>query len=188
MSNPVLTVNTALNGLEIAFPGRPDRDTLDRLKAHGFRWHNQKKLWYAKSTPARKAFAGLICLTDIPAGAGEDVQQPRQSRPDPVNAYGVKVGDIFYTSFGYNMTIVCFYQVTKILGAKKIEIREVYQNIDHSEYGGSEYVVADRDHFRGEPIQKIVQQDRFGGGIYLKVDHSSATPWFGSPVYQNTWD
>lgn len=188
MSNPVLTVNTALNGLEIAFPGRPDRDTLDRLKAHGFRWHNQKKLWYAKSTPARKAFAGLICLTDIPAGVVEDVHQPRQSRPEPVNAYGVKVGDIFYESFGYSMTIVHFYQVTKILGAKKIEIRQICSKVDHSSIGGTDYVIADPNNFCGDPIQKIVQQNRYGGGIYLKIDHSSATPWSGSPVYENRWD
>lgn len=38
---------------------------------------------------------------------------------------GVKVGDIFYTSWGYDQTNVDFYQVVKISGLK-IQVREIW--------------------------------------------------------------
>lgn len=59
-------INEAQNGIEIAFVRKPDRATLDALKAAGYRWHNVKKLWYAKNTPERLALACEICHGDTP--------------------------------------------------------------------------------------------------------------------------
>lgn len=46
-----LTLNQELNGIEVKFDAKPLQATLDELKKLGFRWHKQKKLWYAKNTP-----------------------------------------------------------------------------------------------------------------------------------------
>ena len=67
------TINPTFNGIEITFSGKPDRATLDTLKAAGYRWHNVKKLWYAKQTPERLALAQQI------AGDAQQTQTAPQS-------------------------------------------------------------------------------------------------------------
>lgn len=52
--------NTEQQGLELLFPEKPDRSVIEQLKEQGFRWHNKKKLWFAKETPDRLAFADRI--------------------------------------------------------------------------------------------------------------------------------
>lgn len=52
-----LTINKELNGIEINFDSKPAQAVIDTLKTNGFRWHNVKKLWYAKNTAERLAVA-----------------------------------------------------------------------------------------------------------------------------------
>lgn len=52
--------NQELNGIEISFSEKPDAETRAELKAAGFRWHNVKKLWYAKSTADRLELADRL--------------------------------------------------------------------------------------------------------------------------------
>lgn len=40
--------NEDKNGIEISFPSKPERETLDWLKERGFRWSKFQKIWYAK--------------------------------------------------------------------------------------------------------------------------------------------
>lgn len=54
------TKNEELNGIEITFDGKPAADIRDALKADGFRWHRQKKIWYAKNTAERLELAETI--------------------------------------------------------------------------------------------------------------------------------
>lgn len=49
MTNAIITRNTEKNGIEIAFTAKPAQIVLDTLKNAGYRWHNVKKLWYAKA-------------------------------------------------------------------------------------------------------------------------------------------
>lgn len=61
------TINNDLNGIEISFEKKPNSDTLKALKSRGFRWHNVKKLWYAKQTADRLTFAkSLAGLQEVP--------------------------------------------------------------------------------------------------------------------------
>ena len=43
-----ITENKPLNGIEVTFDKKPSSDVLTTLKDNGFRWHRQKKLWYAE--------------------------------------------------------------------------------------------------------------------------------------------
>lgn len=52
-----VSYNAELNGIEIQFQGKPDAETRDKLKKAGYRWHNGKKLWYARETESRKTLA-----------------------------------------------------------------------------------------------------------------------------------
>lgn len=56
-----MTLNEQFNGVEIFFEEKPDTKVLEQLKANGFRWHNFKKIWYAKRTEKTLTLATSIC-------------------------------------------------------------------------------------------------------------------------------
>lgn len=67
-----ITINNEKNGIEVAFVAKPETDILTALKEAGFRWHRQKKVWYAKKTDERMAFVqgiGDVSSDEIPAAA-----------------------------------------------------------------------------------------------------------------------
>lgn len=63
-----LAINNELNGIEVIFNSKPEKEIIESLKASGFRWHRVKKLWYAKNTAERLALAESIAdkKTDEP--------------------------------------------------------------------------------------------------------------------------
>lgn len=40
--------NSEFNSIEVSFPGKPAQEIIDELKANGFRWARQTKVWYRK--------------------------------------------------------------------------------------------------------------------------------------------
>lgn len=117
-----MQINTEFNGIEITFADRPNAQTRAELKAHGFRWHSVKKLWYAKQSPDRLAFAQTLTgSTDEPLKA-----EPKQDPAKLTNKFGVGVGDIFYASWGYEQTNADFFQVVELVGKTSVRVREVY--------------------------------------------------------------
>ena len=52
-----VNLNQELNGIELSFESKPDKATLDSIKAQGFRWNGRKMVWYAKQTADRLTFA-----------------------------------------------------------------------------------------------------------------------------------
>lgn len=114
-----LTVNKELNGIEIRFDCKPISSTLESLKKSGFRWHRQKNFWYAKQTPERIELAQSI--TD-----GKEIKTvTTKEKAEKKNVFGVKVGDIFSASWGYEQTNNDFFQVIALVGEKSVRVREV---------------------------------------------------------------
>lgn len=114
-----LTLNKELNGIEIKFDCKPISSTLESLKKSGFRWHRQKKFWYAKQTPERIELAQSI--TD-----GKEIKTgTTKEKAEKKNVFGVKVGDIFSASWGYEQTNNDFFQVIALVGEKSVRVREV---------------------------------------------------------------
>ena len=74
MTNAIITRNTEKNGIEITFTTKPAQIVLDTLKSAGYRWHNVKKLWYAKASEKTETAAKAI--TD-----GANVQTTTESTP-----------------------------------------------------------------------------------------------------------
>lgn len=118
-----LTLNQELNGIEVKFESKPATATLDALKKIGFRWHNQKKIWYAKQTKQRLELARAI--TNAEDYAEQIRQEEPKTKAQKVNKYGVKVGDIFSASWGYEQTNNNFFQVIELVGACSVRVREV---------------------------------------------------------------
>lgn len=110
--------NNQFNSLEITFDGIPSQAIREGLKALKFRWHAVKKLWYG--------FAEEETIKSLLDGKSEDTAKATPTTPkkkaEKVNKYGVKVGDIFCSSWGYEQTNVDFYQVIALAGAESVRV------------------------------------------------------------------
>lgn len=123
-----MAINQQFNGIEITFESKPLKSTIDTLKAFGFRWHNMKKLWYAKQTPERMEIAEAITGAESTA-AQIRKEEPKKKPAEKKNKFGVKVGDIFYASWGYEQTNNDFFQVIALVGEQSVRVREVYPKL-----------------------------------------------------------
>lgn len=116
--------NDAFNSIEITFDCKPSATVRDALKALKFRWHSVKKVWYgyADEATARAAIDGKPVKANKPAKATEKT-----------NKFGIKVGDIFHASWGYDQTNNNFFQVVALVGETSVRVREVAPAIIDSE-------------------------------------------------------
>ena len=179
-------INNQFNGIELTFESKPSNEIREAMKNAGFRWHGQKKLWYAKKTDARMALA--LRLSKNSSAAPADPAQA-SAPAEIVSKYGIKVGDILYDVWGYSMTLVEYYKVTKIISPSKIEIVEVGHKQISADRGGGEEVLPDLEMEIRDRLVKQVIKKRHGDGWYVKINDSChLTPWDGRAHYQNTWD
>ena len=116
-----ITANPTFNSIEITFDSKPSDEIREALKALRFRWHKQKGLWYGYATEdeARAAIDGADTVTEA---------KPEKAKATPaaaVNKFGVKVGDFFSASWGYEQTNADFFQVVALVGSSSIRVREV---------------------------------------------------------------
>ena len=139
--NMKVNLNKQLNGIELIFQEKPSTEILTMLKGNGFRWHRQKKLWYAKVTDERKAFVKELqkANTEIISVSNNVSVTPTKvkAKKQPVNKYGVKVGDMFCDIWGYEQTNVDFYQVVDLKGSTTVVLKPVKKNarmIDNMSY------------------------------------------------------
>ena len=130
--NMKVNLNKQLNGIELIFQEKPATEILTMLKGNGFRWHRQKKLWYAKVTDERKAFVKELqkANTEIISVSNNVSVTPTKTKAkkQPVNKYGVKVGDMFCDTWGYGQTNVDFYQVVDLKGSTTVVLKPVKKN------------------------------------------------------------
>jgi hypothetical protein len=95
--------------------------------------------------------------------------------------HAVKIGDIFYASWGYDQTNIDFYEVVAVK-EKAVVIRKVESKVVREERG-ADYVAAVPHRFVGPPLTKIPQ--KAGSSVYLKInDYAHAYPWDGKPKYE----
>lgn len=122
MTTLSITKNNRFNSFEITFSEKPAATVLDLLKANKYRWNPYKKIWYG--------------FNDISALLNPDQTAPKKeasSEKNAVNLAGFVVGDILYSSWGYDQTNIDFYQVVKVT-AKTITVKEISYK---SEYDSS---------------------------------------------------
>ena len=113
-----ITANNQFNSIEISFDSKPSEAIREALKALRFRWHSVRGVWYGYCTEeeARNAIEGT---------ATKAAKKP-EAKAEKVNKYGVKVGDLFYASWGWEQTNVDFFQVVALVGESSVRVREVY--------------------------------------------------------------
>jgi hypothetical protein len=114
-----IKVNEAFKSLEIFFEGKPGKAIREALKVLKFRWNPKKACWYGYADRAEVEKACEGAKVEKAAGT----KAPKKAAK--VNKYGVKVGDYFSISWGYEQTNVDFFQVIALAGESSVRIREV---------------------------------------------------------------
>ena len=182
-----ITENKDLHGIELIFDTKPSSDVLNTLKENGFRWHRQKKLWYAKDTAERRSVLLNLDNGNMPhKTAGQKVK-------DVENIHGVKVGDIYILSFGYSMILYDFFQVVSVR-EKSCRIVEItipctYNDCMSPRFKGELGVTYPRK----ENSQWIKDQKRgdvkrtFADGHLMMRDYWMR-PYDGREVEEDHWD
>lgn len=131
--------NEEKNGIEIYFKVYPLADTKSTMKKNGFRWNPKKACWYAKYSMDTQNIANIIADTsdeeyaDIAKRSGQEIKKvdnkkvskKASAKKEVVNEFGVKVGDVFEMSWGYEQTQSDFFQVVALAGKKSVRIVEV---------------------------------------------------------------
>jgi len=118
-----------------------------------------------KASASVKFGNGYGCI--VPLADIQVVAQTNQKVP--------KVGDLFYSSWGYDQTNIDFYQVTAAISANTIEVRRCgskqtdYQNL-------SGHVKADKGNLQGEPKKHRVLYDMNGNPSFKVASYARAWP------------
>jgi len=96
--------------------------------------------------------------------------------------HGIKVGDIFYASWGYDQTNVDFYQVLRVIGKATVEVQKVQSKTVREDMTAN-YVEAVPNRFvRGSrPMKKRVSPRGT-----IKMDHTYASKWDEKPKYETS--
>jgi len=174
-------------------------------------WSEDKKFWIliainpAKSTgvPRMKIFSDtsirlnrmlapgspmesrLIGMAEKAIG---DVVEKYNYEADPHirrQASAVIVGDIFYSSWGYDQTNVEFYQVVKTT-PKMVALRPIEKKVVNKRGEPSEAVMPEANKFSGPPIRKKLGEYN-GKALVRLTNYSSAYQWDGKPKWQTAW-
>lgn len=104
--------NEEKQGIELYFESIPTFLERKELKENGYKWNNLKKCWYKKENANVKP------------------------KKENVAEHSLKVGDILYSSWGYEQTNNTFFRVEKLVGKTMVTLREVFLGIKDSEATG----------------------------------------------------
>ena len=134
--------NEKLNGIEIYFAVYPLVGTRNTLKKYGYRWNFKKGCWYAKDSEDTQNIANIICemsideykeiaedtgekVSEVKAKADNKSDKPKAKAKEKKNKFGVKVGDVFHMSWGYEQTNNNWFQVVALAGESSVRVVEV---------------------------------------------------------------
>lgn len=134
----IIANNAKYNSREIKFESKPNAETREALKALKMRWNPSRSVWYGFAS--EDAIVAALSVTNV----GEDLPKPAQPlkpykpsksapkagkpaevKPEAVNADGVKVGDLFYDSWGWEETVCDFFQCVAIKSAHTVILKRI---------------------------------------------------------------
>lgn len=195
-----ITANIAHHSNEVAFPGKPSAAVREALKTLHFRWHSVQRVWYGYATPdvIRAALDAAENKQQAPTDqAGDKVKET------PQTLHGVKVGDLFSSSWGYEQTNVDFFQVVALVGARSVRVREVHPQMvieanvsDMSGYRSYKLPEAGemlppiqtpifvKDQERGDLKRLYIGADGKATGFRV-ADYADAHPYHGQTLYES---
>ena len=153
--------------------------------------------WTGKGRPAAVAFHGKAAKPDwhhvFPSEAAREravgqhfegrrlaAARKAERRAEAAKPHTLEVGHVLVASWGYDQTNVNFYQVTRIVRSRMVEVRAIAQ-ADASngrEPWATGKVMPALDHFTGEPLRRLVDGKR----QTVRIDDCrTARVWDGRP-------
>lgn len=114
MSYKIIASDQYTGSNEVYFDAKPPAAVRESLKALRMRWHSKKSCWY-----------GFVSADKIEAAISGNADQVEKAASVKANRYGVKVGDIFSASWGWEQTNADFFQVIALVGELSVRVREV---------------------------------------------------------------
>lgn len=147
----------------------------DRFMGIAFQGKSDKPLWHyrfrSEAERQRQIDQTIASRKSTLKYKSDRLQERKEFQHD------IKVGDIFYTSWGYDQTNVDFFEVVA-LKAKAVVVREVASKTVKEERG-ADYVAAVPGAYVGPPMTKVPQM-----GNSLKIEGHHASRWDGKPKYE----
>ena len=105
-----------------------------------------------------------------------------EARKNMINVF--KVGDILYSSWGYDQTNIDFYEVVGVT-AKSVKLEKIGGKVSKDEDGGGYTIplVADTSHRTGKVFMRRVSS--YNGEGYVSISSfQSAHKWDGRPLHE----
>lgn len=174
--NCKIVENKEHNGEELYFDEKPSKQVLDTLKENHYRWHNVKKCWFRKLTYT----------------SNENNSKKTNNKNNKKSNYlGVKIGDIFVYSWGYEQSNINYFQVVDLKGQKSVVIREIAK--ETTEVNGYEsYQVVPRKNEFLDKKKGFLKDNELGatklvkglkdGTIYINIESFGfCSLWDGKP-------
>ena len=94
------------------------------------------------------------------------------------NVKNTKVGDIYYSSWGYDQTNIDFYKIVAKKGSKSFMLQAIGQTVD-SNGSSQDLVMPYEKAYKGRPLMK-----RMGSYGFSLNSFSTAMKWDGKPKHQ----
>jgi len=147
------------DGYEVYFEGGESLKNLivyaNKEKTSGIAYvgNSKKSRWYYrfKTTEKLDAF-----IKETVESIESDIKWKAERKAKRESEHNLEIGDLLYTSWGYDETHIEFYKVLKKLGKRKIELVEVGKNYGSELSGGYEKITANSGNVIGKPFTKIV--------------------------------
>lgn len=184
-----LVKNIEFNGIELYFGERPEYKVIEVLKSARFRWHSIKKCWYAKENENTLSIAhSVIKYINKETDELPKIDAKKVVTKTVENELGIKVGDIFKMSWGYEQTNVDFFQVVALKGKTQVIIKEVVLREKETEdmrHGMARDVKFDINH--AVPVQRSTFVKDNEKGMIKKVLGTKERPYLNMTSYANAY-
>ena len=168
--------NYADAGIEIWIENRED----DNPVAIAFPIKGKNSIWYYGFRSKESMQEKIDGLIESRINQKAEVKKRRAERYQPHN---VKVGDIFYTSWGYDQTNVDWFQVDKLIGKNKVTLVRLGSKFSGETPEGYDDRVLPDVQIRKGSQNYIVNME--GGSPRIAIhSFANAYPWDGRPQYQ----
>lgn len=152
----------------------------ERLCAYGFRGRSMKaafRYWFPSEEARNKHVTDWLTYENEGIAERKAWQASRRAR------HTLAVGDVVYTSWGYEQTNVEFYEVIAVRGAA-VDIRELKQDRTYAEMGMQGGCTPIKGDYKGEPIKG----KRPDGRNTIRINsHITASPWDGRPMHWSSY-
>lgn len=114
----------------------------------------------------------------------DEKEEPRKRVQPTCEQYGVKVGDVWRCSWGYEQTNIDFYEVTKVTRCT-VWLTPIGHTVEQDTWGSGKAMPCPGT-YRGEAKSHRLKEG-YGGACVTMTSYADAYPWDGKPEYCSWW-